>query len=117
MTQRQQNPWQHVTNHFVREWMKLERFMSQCNGQNNEYNNNRNGLIVPPKDCSTLDLTNYTDANNELVMVQDDDDEIQIAGAGRAASDIRVFCATFQPILYQLESLINHLNINDPSKC
>lgn len=109
------NPWEHVANHFVREWMKLERFMNQCHGQQNERNDDRNGLVVPPKDCSTLDLTNYTAENYEFARAGDD--KIQNTGADRAVSYIRAFCATFQPILCQLESLINHLNINDPSKC
>ena len=115
MTHRQRNPWEHMTNHLVCEWMKLERFMNQCNGQRNEYNDNRNGLIVPPKDCSTLDLTSYPAVANEPSAVHND--EIQCTGADRAVSDIRTFCATFQPVLYQLESLLHQLNINDPSKC
>ena len=89
--------------------------MNQCHGQQNERNDDRNGLVVPPKDCSTLDLTNYTAENYEFARAGDD--KIQNTGADRAVSDIRAFCATFQPILCQLESLINHLNINDPSKC
>jgi hypothetical protein len=114
---RQRNPWEQVAHHFVREWMKIERLMSQCNGQRNEYyNHNRNGLIVPPKDCSTLDLTNYTVVTNESTVVVHHDGT-QHTGAARGESDIRAFCDVFQPILCQLDSFINQYNINDPSKC
>jgi hypothetical protein len=115
--QRQQNPWILVSNHIVREWMKLERFMSQCNGQHNEYNDNRNGVIVPPKDCSTLDLTSYAREATTGRPVTLHTNESNSAVAAHAINDIHAFCESFEPILRQLESLINHLNINDPSKC
>ena len=114
ITQSQQNPWEHIANHFLREWMKLERFISQCHGQQNESNEYRNGLILPQKDYSTLDLSNSSVFDTQNAVNHDD---MQCSTTARTVSDICEYSATLQPILSQWHALINQLNINDPSKC
>jgi Glycolipid transfer protein (GLTP) len=115
------NPLEFVANHFVCEWMKLERFLSQCNGMHAESSPTRNGLIVPSKGRSVIDLTNGTGGGAIFEAVVPEDNvpctTPKSTFATNATEEITSFSATLQPILQELQVFLDDWNMNDPSKC
>ena len=92
------NPLEQFANHIASEWMKFERFMSQCTGEHVDSNPLKNILDLPS--LSIVDLTR--------------------CGATRSLSageEIPSFIAVMQPVLDGLNTMILELNMKDPSKC
>jgi hypothetical protein len=112
-----QNPWDIIVHHCVSEWIKIERFMKQCNGQHVNFDANRNGLIVPLHGKSTVDLSAVVFNEKKEIRPENDFPSVQRPSSINGNEHIRSFCIVLQPVLFQLHALITDLNIDDPSKC
>jgi hypothetical protein len=110
------NPFELIGSHFLSEWMKLERFLKQCNGIHCESSALRNGLLVPKKDCSVINLKcdNLFEMPNYHNSIGFSEESLS---ATKIEEEIALFNCAMQPILNELDSLIHRLGINDPTKC
>jgi Glycolipid transfer protein (GLTP) len=110
------NPLELIGSHFLSEWIKFERFLNQCNGIHAESSASRNGLLVPAKNCSVIDFKNV-----ELFVSVSSTDKNPLSkesfSINMVEEEIVSFNGTIQPILSELDLLIDTLGINDPSKC
>ena len=100
------NPFDQVAQLFMKEWMKLERFMSQCTGNHIEEDPSRNLL-----DTRSL---NFVENSTALARKSSSATLISIQSA---EVEIHSFIALAEPFLRGLETMIEDLNMNDPSKC
>ena len=100
------NPFAGVARHIVNEWMKLERFMSQCTGKHAEPDPSRNIL-----DTSSL---NFVERNTSIAKKPS---AATFSFTQTAEEEIISHVAAVEPILQGLDKLIRDLNMNDPSKC
>jgi Glycolipid transfer protein (GLTP) len=105
------NPLDVVASHVTNEWMKIERFLKQCSGQQRN-SQSRNLLVIPEVD------------DDDVVMVSEDKpkrDSFAVTGPPTSKQtseeEIPAFVAVVQPMLTELKALIIKLNMNDPSKC
>jgi len=101
-----QHPFDHVVNHIAKEWMKLERFMSQCTGQDAGPDPSKNIL-----DTRSMNLvaSSATLAKKESAAA--------FASIQTAEQEIPAHVAVVEPIIQGLDKMIRDLNMNDPSKC
>jgi hypothetical protein len=95
------NPLDLFVDHIAGEWMKLERFVSQCNGAHANTNTSRDLLTT----SSAVNMANLPTIAKRL------------ASAAAAEEEIPSFIAAMHPVLRGLDKMINQLNMNDPSKC
>jgi hypothetical protein len=95
------NPLDLFVDHIAGEWMKLERFVSQCNGAHADPNKSRDLLTT----SSVGDLANVPTITERS------------ASAAAAEEEIPSFIAAIHPVLRGLDKMINQFNMNDPSKC
>lgn len=98
------SPLEQLADHVVSEWIKLERFMSQCNGAHAD-SNPSNNMIVDPSSMSVVNLTNCKEIAKRSEK------------ATLAEEEIPSFIAVMQPILDGIDTMIHQLNMKDPSKC
>lgn len=103
MSMNPKNPLEQFSDHIANEWMKLESFMKQCNGAHADSDKSRNALAGPTSSIINLmDLTSIKQRS---------------ATATAAEEDISSFIAVIQPFLDGIDKMIDHFNMNDPSKC
>jgi len=100
------NPFADVARHIVNEWMKLERFMSQCTGKHAEPDPSRNIL-----DTTSLNFVERT------TSIAKKPSAATFSFTQIAEEEIPSHVAAVEPILQGLDKLIRDLNMNDPSKC
>ena len=105
-TKSSMNPFDHVAHHFAKEWMKLERIMSQCTGNHIEPDPSRNLL-----DTRSLKLVESSTA------LARNSSAATLTSVQTAESEIHSFIAVAEPFLRGLETIIRELDMNDPSKC
>lgn len=102
-----QNPLDVVAGHVTNEWIKIERFLKQCAGQQRN-SQSRNLLVIPEEmEESAVLSENKTD----FAVVQPP------TSKQTSEEEIPAFVAVAQPMLTELKALVVKLNMNDPSKC
>lgn len=106
------NPFEIIGSHFLSEWIKFERFLNQCNGIHAESSASRNGLLVPAKNCSVIDFKTI-----ELLKVSSNKTSKEELPMEMVEEEISSFNGTLQPFLSELNVFIDHIGINDPTKC
>jgi Glycolipid transfer protein (GLTP) len=106
------NPFEIIGSHFLSEWIKVQRFLNQCNGIHAESSSSRNGLLVPGKNCSVIDLKDVG-----LLEAPSDKTTKGVLFMEMVEEKISSFNGTIQPVLSELDLLIDQLGINDPTKC
>jgi Glycolipid transfer protein (GLTP) len=99
------NAFSELGQHLAQEWMKLERFLNQCKGEDRH--------DVSPRDILLAPSSKGTAGRNGLSSKI-----ASLANIQRAAEEeIPSFLAVVQPILSGLDEMIDKLNMKDPTKC
>jgi hypothetical protein len=100
------SPLDVVVGHVTSEWLKIERFLKQCRGQQRN-SQSRNLLIAVPEE--------------EGIVAEEPKSDFAVArpptSKQTSEEEIPAFVAVAQPMLRELQALITKLNMNDPSKC
>lgn len=90
------------------EWIKIERFLKQCSGQQRS-SQSRNLLVIPEIDEV---VAVAVEPRRDVFAVTRPPTSKQTS-----EEEIPAFVAVVQPMLTELKALIIKLNMNDPSKC
>jgi hypothetical protein len=97
------NVFEQVAKYISKEWVKLERFLNQCNGLNAEPHPSQNVLCASSSSCFTI---------NDKVQSMS-----ALVTARTTAEELPSYVAVVQPILQGLDSMLSDLNMKDPSRC
>lgn len=94
------DPMEHFSNHVANEWMKLERFLSQCRGAHTDSDLSNNMLVIPS--TSVVGLVDIAKRSATATLVE---------------KEISCFIAVVQPIIDGLDEIMDLLNMKDPTRC
>lgn len=106
------SPLDMLANHVSKEWIKLQKFLNQCKGHAIDQDQSKNALVkIPNKKTSK-------ETPSTLLLEQETEQPRKVAPMEKTSEEeIPSFVAVFQPMLDGLDSLLESLNMKDPSKC
>ena len=102
----EKNPFKTLGSRIADEWMKVERFLNQCKGNQPALDHSKNLLEVVPRHPKNVSKTTVM---NRVAVAKINRQTVE--------EDIPSFVAVVQPRLDALDAMIYSLNMKDPTKC